>query len=176
MRNTFNLNKLLLVDKEELRTDKAVEVPRKEPYDLIAELLELTPMFSTQEEEQEISRKKKPPYNIAPPIESNTMVRKNNYHVRNNNAHTLIFKDRSMAELLPALAEPEQPYLMKPEQHLLLATQFRQHVQLMAQHFAMTFMHPEYHYLSKICKQNLIGLRYDKDKCLKKLYLSHKEL
>ncbi|XP_012217162.1 uncharacterized protein mute isoform X2 [Linepithema humile] len=130
-----------LLDKEELRTDKAVEVPREEPYDLIAELLELTPMFLTQEEEQEISRKKKTPYNITPPIDNNTM-------------------DCSMAELLPALAEPEQPYLMKPEQHLLLATQFRQHVQLMTQHFAMTFMHPEYHYLSEICKQNLIGLRH----------------
>lgn len=62
------------MDKEELRTDKAVEVPRKEQYDLIAELLELTPMFSTQEEE--ISRKKKIPDNITPPIETNTMVKK----------------------------------------------------------------------------------------------------
>jgi hypothetical protein len=60
------------VDKEELRTDKAVEVPRKEQYDLIAELLELTPIFSTQE--QEISRKKKPSDNIMPPVENNTMV------------------------------------------------------------------------------------------------------
>lgn len=63
------------MDKEELRTDKAVEVPRKEQYDLIAELLELTPMFSTQEEE-EISRKKKIPDNITPPIETNSMVKK----------------------------------------------------------------------------------------------------
>lgn len=62
------------MDKEELRTDKAVEVPRKEQFDLIAELLELTPMFSTQEEE--ISRKKKIPDNIIPPIETNTMVKK----------------------------------------------------------------------------------------------------
>lgn len=62
------------MDKEELRTDKAVEVPRKEQFDLIAELLELTPMFSTEEEE--ISRKKKIPDNITPPIETNTMVKK----------------------------------------------------------------------------------------------------
>lgn len=68
------------MDKEELRTDKAVEVPRKEPYDLIAELLELTPMFSTEEEEQEISRKKKASYNIAPPIENNTMVKNNLFY------------------------------------------------------------------------------------------------
>lgn len=63
------------MDKEELRTDKAVEVPRKEQYDLIAELLELSPMFSTQEEE-EISRKKKIPDNITPSIKTNTMVKK----------------------------------------------------------------------------------------------------
>lgn len=65
------------MDKEELRTDKAVEVPRKEQYDLIAELLELTPMFLMQEEE-EISRKKRIPDNTTPPIETNTMVM-NNY-------------------------------------------------------------------------------------------------
>jgi len=41
---------------------------------LIAELLELTPMFSTQE--QEVSRKKKVLDNTTPPIENNVMVRK----------------------------------------------------------------------------------------------------
>ncbi|XP_025269827.1 uncharacterized protein LOC105249161 isoform X1 [Camponotus floridanus] len=128
-----------LLDKEELRTDKAVEVPRKEQYDLIAELLELTPMFSTQEEE--ISRKKKIPDNITPPIETNTM-------------------NSSMVDLLPVLAEPELPKLVNFEQRLLLATQFRQHVQLMAQHFVMSYMHPDYHPLAKTCKQNLNSLRY----------------
>jgi len=46
------------------------------------------------------------------------------------------------------------------EQRLLLAIQFQQHVQLMAQHFVMTYMHPEYHSLAKVCKQNLNSLRY----------------
>ncbi|XP_070151329.1 uncharacterized protein Mute isoform X1 [Polyergus mexicanus] len=128
-----------LLDKEELRTDKAVEVPRKEQYDLIAELLELTPMFSTQEEE--ISRRKKIPDNVTSPIETNTM-------------------NSSMVDLLPVLAEPELPKLVNFEQRLLLATQFRQHIQLIAQHFVMTYMHPEYHSLSKTCKQNLNSLRY----------------
>ncbi|XP_050450458.1 uncharacterized protein LOC126850996 isoform X2 [Cataglyphis hispanica] len=128
-----------LLDKEELRTDKAVEVPRKEQYDLIAELLELTPMFSTQEEE--ISRRKRIPDNVTPPIETNTM-------------------NSSMVDLLPVLAEPELPKLVNFEQRLLLATQFRQHIQLMAQHFVMTYMHPEYHSLATTCKQNLNSLRY----------------
>lgn len=130
-----------LLDKEELRTDKAVEVPRKEQYDLIAELLELAPMFSTQEEE-EISKRKKIPDNTTPPIETNTL-------------------NSSMVELLPVLAEPELPKAINFEQRLLLATQFRQHIQLMAQHFVMTYMHPEYHSLSKTCKHNLNSLRYE---------------
>lgn len=63
------------MDKEELRTDKAVEVSRKESYDLIAELLEeLSDTFSTQE--QEVLTKKETLNNIMPPIENNTMVRK----------------------------------------------------------------------------------------------------
>ncbi|EZA48975.1 GON-4-like protein [Ooceraea biroi] len=127
-----------LLDKEELRTDKAVEVPRKEQFDLIAELLELTPMFLTQE--QEISRKKRPPDNTTPPTENNTM-------------------NCSMADLLP-VAEPELPKVINPEQRLLLKIQLQQHVQLMAQHFVMTYMHPEHHELSKMCKQNLNNLRY----------------
>lgn len=64
------------MDKEELRTDRAVEVPRKEQYDLIAELLELTPMFSTEEQEVESSKKKKVLSNTTSPIESDAMVRK----------------------------------------------------------------------------------------------------
>ncbi|XP_036147186.1 uncharacterized protein LOC105834196 isoform X2 [Monomorium pharaonis] len=126
-----------LLDKEELRTDRAVEVPRKEQYDLIAELLELTLMFSTQEQE-EVSKKRKVVDNTIQPIESNTMK----------------------CSVVPALAEPELPALVNFEQRLLLATQFQQHVQLMAQHFVMTYMHPEYHMLAKVCKQNLNSLRY----------------
>ncbi|EFN82283.1 uncharacterized protein LOC105185259 [Harpegnathos saltator] len=128
-----------LLDKEELRTDKAVEVSRKESYDLIAELLEeLSDTFSTQE--QEISAKQETLDNIMPAIENNTM-----------NCST---------NLLPVVAEPELPKLVNPTQRFLLAAQFRQHVQLMAQHFVMTYMHPEYHSLAKICKQNLNSLRY----------------
>lgn len=64
-----------------------------------------------------------------------------------------------MAEL-SVLAEPELSEVMSLEQRLLLATQLRQHVQLMAQHFVMTHMHPEHHSLAKLYKQNLQSLRY----------------
>ncbi|KAL0129828.1 hypothetical protein PUN28_001820 [Cardiocondyla obscurior] len=130
-----------LLDKEELRTDRAVEVPRKEQYDLIAELLELTPMFSTQEQEVESLKRRKILDNTTPPIENNSI-------------------NCSLAHLLPVLAESEMPKLVNPEQRLLLGTQLQQHIQLMAQHFVMTYMHPKYHSLAKLCKQNLNSLRY----------------
>ncbi|XP_014608168.1 PREDICTED: uncharacterized protein LOC106788938 [Polistes canadensis] len=59
-----------------------------------------------------------------------------------------------------ALNCSEPPILVSYEQRYLLAIQFRQHVQLMAQHFAMTYMHPKLHDLSKPCKDNLISVRY----------------
>lgn len=64
------------MDKEELRTDRAVEVPRKEQYDLIAELLELTSTFSIEEQEVESSKKKKVLGNTTAAIENDAMVRK----------------------------------------------------------------------------------------------------
>lgn len=127
-----------LLDKEELRTDRAVEVPRKEQYDLIAELLELTPMFSMQE--QEVSKKKKVLDNTTPPIESDAM-------------------NSSAVHHLPPPAESEPPELFNFEQRLLLEIQLQQHVQLLAQHFVMTHMHPEYHSMAKIYKQYLNNLR-----------------
>lgn len=48
---------------------------------------------------------------------------------------------------------------MNPNQRELLAVQFRQHVQLMVQHFAMTYMHPDLHSQSKTCKENLNSIK-----------------
>ncbi|KAI4502066.1 hypothetical protein M0802_002748 [Mischocyttarus mexicanus] len=59
-----------------------------------------------------------------------------------------------------ALNCSEPPMLVSYEQRYLLAIQFQQHVQLMAQHFAMTYMHPKLHALSKLCKDNLNSVRY----------------
>ncbi|KAK2574977.1 hypothetical protein KPH14_008740 [Odynerus spinipes] len=128
-----------LLDKEELRADKGVKVTRKELNDLIAELFEFTDTFSKQE--QEVSKKKKFSDNVNTSTENNTLI-------------------CSMADFLPTLSEPELPQLVNIEQRHLLAIQFRQHVQLMAQHFAMTYMHPELHPQSKTCKENLNSIRY----------------
>ena len=68
---TNNLN-IFVVDKEELRADKAVKITRKELNNLIAELFEFTDMFSKQE--QEISKKRRSPENTNFSSENN-MVR-----------------------------------------------------------------------------------------------------
>ncbi|KAK9295017.1 hypothetical protein QLX08_010551 [Tetragonisca angustula] len=127
------------LDKEELRADKAVKITRKELNNLIAELFEFTDMFSKQE--QEISKKRKSPENTNFSSENNIM-------------------NCSVTDLLLTYKEPELPNLMNPNQQELLAVQFRQHVQLMVQHFAMTYMHPDLHSQSKTCKQNLNSIKY----------------
>ncbi|XP_043256320.1 GON-4-like protein [Colletes gigas] len=127
------------LDKEELRADKAVKVTRKELNNLIAELFEFADTFSKQE--QEISRKKRSPESPNSFSENNTM-------------------NCPVINLLPVCKEPEITNLMITSQRQLLAVQLRQHVQMMAQHCAMSYMHPNLHFQSKSCKQNLNALKY----------------
>ncbi|KZC04254.1 GON-4-like protein [Dufourea novaeangliae] len=136
--NILEDEEMEFLDKEELRADKAVKITRKELNTLIAELFEFTDIFSKQE--QDISKKKKFPENLNLSLENNSM-------------------NCSVTNLLPVYTEPEIPYLMNPNQTQLLAVQLRQHIQLMVQHFAMTYMQPDLHAQSKTCKQNLISLK-----------------
>ncbi|XP_024937554.1 GON-4-like protein [Cephus cinctus] len=128
-----------LLDKEELRIDKAVKVTRKELNNLVAELFEFADMFSKKE--QDVPKKKK--LNDC----SSTSVGN-------------IASDVSMTELLPTVPESELPKLVNTEQRHLLAIQFQQHVQFMAQHFVMTYMHPDLDAHAKTCKDNLNSIRY----------------
>ncbi|PBC30988.1 GON-4 protein [Apis cerana cerana] len=129
------------LDKEELRADKAVKVSRKELNDLIAELFEFTDTYS---KEQESSKKKKSLENTNfPQIQiGNDVV------------------NESETDILPTYKETDHSNLINPNQKELLAVQFRQHVQLMVQHFAMTYMHPDLHSQSQTCKQNLNSIKY----------------
>ncbi|XP_076630672.1 gon-4 like protein muscle wasted isoform X2 [Colletes latitarsis] len=127
------------LDKEELRADKAVKITRKELNNLIAELFEFADTFSKQE--QEISKKKKSPESPNLLSENNTM-------------------NCPVINLLSVYKEPEITNLMSTSQRQLLAVQLRQHVQLMAQHCAMSYMYPNLHFQSKSCKQNLNTLKY----------------
>ncbi|XP_076751273.1 gon-4 like protein muscle wasted [Xylocopa sonorina] len=126
------------LDKEELRADKAVKITRKELNNLIAELFEFAETFS--EQEQEISKKKKPSENTNSSIESNMNC--------------------SVTDLSPTHKELELPKLLSSYQRELLAVQFRQHVQLVVQHFTMTYMHPVLHLQSETCKQNLNSIKH----------------
>ncbi|XP_053983805.1 GON-4-like protein [Hylaeus volcanicus] len=127
-----------LLDKEELRADKAVKVTRKELNNLIAELFEFADTFS--EQEQEISKKKKS-------LESPSLLNENN---------TI----SSVADSRSVYKEPETPEVITTAQRRLLTIQLCQHIQLMAQHCVMTYMHPELHFQSKSCKQNLTSIQY----------------
>ncbi|XP_078042869.1 gon-4 like protein muscle wasted isoform X2 [Augochlora pura] len=125
------------LDKEELRADKAVKVTRKELNNLIAELFEFTDTFSMQE--QEISKKRRSPENLSPSIDNNSMT-------------------CSVTDMLPTY-EHDIPELMNANQRQLLAVQLCQHTQMMVQHFVMTYKHPELHFQSKSCKQNIMSLK-----------------
>ncbi|XP_046423902.1 GON-4-like protein [Neodiprion fabricii] len=128
-----------LLDKEELRMDKAVKVTRKELNNLVAELFEFADMFS--KEDQDVTKKKRSSDTMNS-ITENTSI------------------NGSVIELLPVLAESNLPKLVSTEQRVLLHVQLCQHIQLVAQHFALTYMHPELHSQAKMCKDNLNSLRY----------------
>ncbi|XP_034944199.1 GON-4-like protein [Chelonus insularis] len=131
-----------LLDKEELRVDNGVKVTRKELNDLVAELFEFEDMFSKGQIEQ--PKKKKSADNSMNSTTSNPV-------------------NNSMIDLIPALAEPELPELVDSKLRSLLAVQFEQHVQLMTQHYVMSYMHPEFHSQSIICKENLESIRILQD-------------
>lgn len=130
-----------LLDKEELRMDKAVKVTRKELNNLVAELFEFADMFSKQDQDQDVTKKKKTHDTLNSSSENNAV-------------------NGSIVELLPVLAEDNLPKLVNSDQRVLLEIQLSQHIQLMVQHFVMTHMHPELQKQAKTCKDNLNSLRY----------------
>uniref|UniRef100_A0A0C9QDZ6 GON4L protein n=1 Tax=Fopius arisanus TaxID=64838 RepID=A0A0C9QDZ6_9HYME len=130
-----------MLDKEEIRDDKAVKVSRKELKDLVAELFEFEDMFSRGEIQADGSRKRK---SLETSVGS----------VHNNST------DNPMISLLPALSEPELPKIVSFEHSNLIAIQFQQHVQLMAQHFIMTYQHPQLHSQSITCRDNLNSIKF----------------
>ncbi|XP_063990930.1 GON-4-like protein isoform X2 [Diachasmimorpha longicaudata] len=131
------------LDKEEIRDDKAVKVSRKELKDLVAELFEFEDMFAKGEIQEELEGSKK-----RKSLETSVSS------VHNNST------DNPMVNLLPALAEPELPKIVSFEHSNLIAIQFQQHVQLMVQHFVMTYQHPELHSHSITCKDNLNSINF----------------
>uniref|UniRef100_A0A1Y1MDI7 Myb-like domain-containing protein n=1 Tax=Photinus pyralis TaxID=7054 RepID=A0A1Y1MDI7_PHOPY len=135
------------VDKEELRADRAVKVSRKEFNDMLAELFEYANNFEDNDE--------------------------NNASVSTINDSQLVSDISDIVDTTPQLVVPpvDVPVIptiepaseliyceaMRMDQKLLLEQQLRQHVQLLAQHFLLSYQHPEYHDLStefKACLYN----------------------
>ncbi|XP_043471521.1 GON-4-like protein isoform X2 [Leptopilina heterotoma] len=135
-----------LLDKEEFRMDRAVNISRKEVNNLMDELLEYANEYahthSTEKEigSQETPKKKKSTDYVNPPIETNHL--------------------NSPIELISVLSNADLPKIVSIEQRQLLNIQLRQHIQLMSQQFLMCYKHPEYHKFAKGCKSNIESLRF----------------
>ncbi|XP_014218388.1 uncharacterized protein LOC106646780 [Copidosoma floridanum] len=146
--NILEDKELDFLDKEELRHDKAVKIPKHELKDLIAQLGEHGDKSvrdeKTREQEeqlqlQKLTKKKK--------IDTCTASPTNNFINMN-----------PMVDLITVLAEPELPKYIDINVQQLLSVQMSQHVQLLAQQILMTYKHPKLHYISKVCKDLLNSL------------------
>lgn len=135
------------VDKEELRMDRAVKVSRKELNALMAELFEYTDMMSSDDEDN--------------PQESSSQL----INTLNASALSDVMDEKDKENV--ALNESETEGTCEPKnleltyaQRLLLCQQMRQHVQLLIQHFLLTYKHPTLGHLAAQCKSNLVTLKH----------------
>ncbi|KAK0096289.1 hypothetical protein PV326_005875 [Microctonus aethiopoides] len=135
--NILEDHELELYDKEELRRDKAVIIPHKELKDLIAELFEFEDMFSKKQCEM---RKKKKGLD-------------NSIAMQNSPTNNPTIAP------LPESSEPEFPNLISSDVQHLISIQFQQHIQLMTQHFLMSYQHPHFHSHAQTCKDNLESIK-----------------
>lgn len=134
------------VDKEELRMDRAVKVSRKELNALMAELFEYTDMMSSDDEDN--------------PNETSCQL------INTLNASVLSDVVDEKQETV-AVNKSETEGMCEPKnleltygQRLLLYQQMRQHVQLLIQHYLLTYKHPTLGHLAPQCKSNLVTLKH----------------
>ncbi|KAF7991088.1 hypothetical protein HCN44_002650 [Aphidius gifuensis] len=144
--NILEDNETETVDKEELRSDKTVKVSKKEKDLLYEELNDFNNMStnnSLPKLNNDQSRKKKSLDGI------NLMES----HL-NNSSNEIMYDSFQVFE------EPTVRCHVSQEQCNIISYQLEQHVQLMTQHFMMSYMHPksEIHVQSTECKNNLNNL------------------
>ncbi|XP_057338730.1 uncharacterized protein LOC130676485 isoform X3 [Microplitis mediator] len=123
-----------LLDKEEFRADKAVKITRKELNDLVAEMVEFVDIYLP---------------------ESNDATKKKKSLDSSQNSTQNIPQNNPVIDYLPDSTNSELAKALDNDFHSLLAVQFQQHIQLMTQHFLMTYQHPKLHDHAVICKNNL---------------------
>lgn len=140
------------VDKEELRMDRAVKVSRKELNALMAELFEYTDMMSSDDEENAEELSSSQLINtLSASLFSDIMDEKQKEPEPVSEIRTEVVSE--------PVSEPKNVELTYG-QRLLLSQQMRQHVQLLTQHFLLTYKHPTLGHLAPKCKSNLITLKY----------------
>lgn len=111
-----------VIDVEELRTDRAVNITRKELNDLIGELMDYADNFNNYFPEQDEQPEE-------PEKSDNTTV-EYSYPQLNTTLSNVVIIGYSM-------------FIMNEDQKALFEQQLRQHIQLLTQGFMMTFQHPE---------------------------------
>ncbi|XP_053597037.1 uncharacterized protein LOC103572896 isoform X2 [Microplitis demolitor] len=123
-----------LLDKEEFRADKAVKITRKELNDLVAEMVEFVDIYLP---------------------ESNDAAKKKKSLDNSQNSTQNVPQNNLVIDYLPHSTDSELAKALDNDFHSLLEVQFQQHIQLMTQHFLMTYQHPKLHDHAVICKNNL---------------------
>ncbi|CAG5107677.1 Similar to Gon4l: GON-4-like protein (Mus musculus) [Cotesia congregata] len=131
-----------LFDKEEFRADKAVKIPRKELNDLIAEMVEFVDIYLP--ESNDATKKKKAT------DEPETLVQD----------IPQMETDIPIVQSEPKPIETELSRALDEDFRTLLNIQFQQHIQLMTQHFLMTYKHPKLHSQSVTCEENIDSIKY----------------
>lgn len=141
--NILEDDRINKIDKEELRADRAVEVTKKELNDLIAELFDYTNNFDDREND--------PPTPALPTIEE----------VHNIQVVVPVLPPPE-ATKAPDTTEKEfkdSCYTFQPCEIHLLRQQMRQHVQLLAQGFVLSHLHPEYGDSAEVYKEYLYNVK-----------------
>ncbi|KAK9873829.1 hypothetical protein WA026_002187 [Henosepilachna vigintioctopunctata] len=137
------------VDKEELRADKAVKVPRKELNDLMAELFEYVDIYSKKNDEK-----------LACDTTSDS-TNQFQQQLLDSCTENLNFSDSSNVT-----NDDNHPieYCLRNSftysQLLLLQQQMRQHVQMLTQNFLLTYCHPIYADFSTTLKEYLLNFKF----------------
>ncbi|KAH0568279.1 GON-4-like protein [Cotesia glomerata] len=130
-----------LFDKEEFRADKAVKIPRKELNDLIAEMVEFVDIYLP--ESNDATKKKKATDEPETLVENIPQME----------------TDIPIVHSEPNPNETELSRALDEDFRALLNIQFQQHIQLMTQHFLMTYKHPKLHSQSVTCEENLDSIK-----------------
>ncbi|KAF7992381.1 hypothetical protein HCN44_001706 [Aphidius gifuensis] len=140
--NFLEDNEIETVDKEELRSDRGVRIYKREVNLLYEEIGEL---MNLNENQQPKNKRSFDNSSLDSSLNDST--------------------NKIICDSLQVKEESKLQNVLTEKQYLIISFQFEQHVQLMSQHFVMSYMHPvsEIHAQSIKCKNNLNNLKNMQD-------------